>query len=121
MADLATELLHWAPPSILAIASTGLGGFILKQFGRHWERLDSAVGRLDKSSEKIDEIGGRLGKLEEQVAGLRAEMQARVSVADHRESVRALWDESRKTTERLAQIETEMRVRQDLSRKRGRS
>jgi len=121
MSDLASELLHWAPPSILALASTGLATFVLKQFGRRWEKLEAAVETLDKLK-KLDELIESFAELKLNVDALKAEMQGRVSVSDHRESVRQLWDEQKKMAERIVQLETEARVRRDLEpRKRARS
>lgn len=93
---------------------------MLKQFGRRWEKLEAAVETLDKLK-KLDELVLNFAALRENVDALKTEMQARVSVADHRESVRQLWDEQKKLGERIVQLETEARVRRDMEpRKRAR-
>lgn len=112
MGDLAAELVRWAPPSLIALLVTVLGNHAFKTFTKRFDTIETIVDqlRLAKLAERFDSLEGKVEKL-------TSEMQARVSVSDHRESMRQIWDELKTAQKQITVLET---VRQE-QRKRARS
>lgn len=82
-------LAAWVPTTVLAGIVIGGGAWIFRRL----ERL-------------IDTI-------KEDITKLKTEMQARVSVADHRESINGIHEKINKTREDMIELKTELRIRRD--------
>lgn len=80
-------LAAWVPTTVLAGIVIGGGAWIFRRL----ERL-------------IDTI-------KDDITKLKTEMQARVSVADHRESINGIHEKINKTREEMIELKTELKLR----------
>lgn len=124
MGDIATELVRWAPPSLVGAGLTALafvvwkgGAFVVGLFGRRWATVTAAAEKIDRievglgqSDRLLVELSSRFTRVEQQVSGLAADIEKRITVTAHSASMNQIWDDHNKLEREFAEYKAEQRT-----------